>query len=102
LNAQNRDLITLKLPQKSRKWNFFIGKSFLQVSLSKTRPLHITANVWSGAIDAPAMTTSTFPDDLDTTSLGLTIFTSDPADAKDVMDEMLQYVNQNGIIMVCA
>jgi hypothetical protein len=88
----------LKFPQESRKWNFFIGKSFLHAYLS----MIFHANTWSVAIDAPAMTTSTFPDDLDTTSLGLTICSSDPADAKDVMDEMLQYVNENGIIMVCA
>jgi hypothetical protein len=45
------------------------------------------------------MTTETFPNDLDTTSIGLTVSTHvDTATKMSVMDEMLGYVNKDGII----
>lgn len=46
------------------------------------------------------LTTEQFPHDLDTTSLGLTITKQDPDVVQSVMDEMLQYVNSDGIIQV--
>lgn len=45
------------------------------------------------------MTTEEFPFDLDTTSIGLTVCTHVDSETKtSVMDEMLDYVNQDGII----
>ncbi|KAF9465045.1 HAD-like domain-containing protein [Collybia nuda] len=55
-----------------RTWNFFQGKGQL--------------------------TTEQFPFDLDTTSLGLTIMQRDKIIASSVMDEMLEYVDDDGII----
>ncbi|KAL5484768.1 hypothetical protein ACEPAI_7410 [Sanghuangporus weigelae] len=50
-------------------------------------------------IDGPVMTTEEFPFDLDTTSIGLTVCTHVDLETKmSVMDEMLAYVNQDGII----
>jgi len=39
-----------------------------------------------------------FPYDLDTTSLGLTVVKRDEEVANSVMDEMLEYLNADGII----
>jgi hypothetical protein len=39
-----------------------------------------------------------FPYDLDTTSLGLTVIKRDEEVANSVMDEMLEYVSADGII----
>lgn len=47
------------------------------------------------------LTTEEFPFDLDTTSLGLTILKRDKDTANSVMDEMLEYVDPDGIIQVC-
>lgn len=47
------------------------------------------------------LTTEEFPFDLDTTSLGLTIMKRDKEIAFSVMDEMLEYVDTDGIIQVC-
>lgn len=45
------------------------------------------------------LTTSNFPFDLDTTSIGLTVSTHiDTATKQSVMDEMLTYKNEDGII----
>ena len=45
------------------------------------------------------MTSQVFPNDLDTTSIGLTVTSHvDFATKMSVMDEMLQYVNKDGII----
>jgi hypothetical protein len=46
------------------------------------------------------LTTEEFPFDLDTTSLGLTILQHDKDTAHSVMDEMLEYVDHDGIIQV--
>ncbi|KAF7360045.1 Alpha-D-glucose-1-phosphate phosphatase YihX [Mycena venus] len=43
--------------------------------------------------------TAPFPCDLDTTSLALTVMDHDEQVAKSVMDEMLQYVDSDGIIL---
>lgn len=45
------------------------------------------------------MTTANFPFDLDTTSIGLTVSTHIDHETKmSVMDEMLTYLNKDGII----
>ncbi|EJD03446.1 HAD-like protein [Fomitiporia mediterranea MF3/22] len=50
-------------------------------------------------IGEPVMTTEEFPFDLDTTSIGLTVSTHVDYETKmSVMDEMLTYVNKDGII----
>lgn len=48
------------------------------------------------------MTTAFYPDDLDTTSLAFRIMDCDKEVVSSVMDEMLEYVNDEGIIMVCS
>ena len=48
------------------------------------------------------LTTEEFPFDLDTTSLGLTVLRRDKELASSVMDEMLDYVDTDGIIQVLA
>lgn len=50
--------------------------------------------------EAPALTTETFPYDLDTTSIGLTVTHADDQTARLVMNEILQYRNEDGIVMV--
>lgn len=69
--TQDRNLVALP-KDCPRRWNFFSGK--------------------------PILTTEVFPDDLDTTSLGLTIFETDEAVAQSVIDEMLEYVTPDGIV----
>jgi uncharacterized protein YlxP (DUF503 family) len=46
------------------------------------------------------LTTEDFPFDVDTTSIALTVLKRDQAVANSVMDEMLQYVDPDGIIQV--
>ena len=46
------------------------------------------------------MTTEEFPPDLDTTAIGLTVLKYDKDIVRSVMDEMLGYVNADGIIQV--
>ncbi|KAF7376184.1 Alpha-D-glucose-1-phosphate phosphatase YihX [Mycena sanguinolenta] len=70
--TDNRDLVDIV--EHPRAWNFFHGKGTL--------------------------TTETFPFDLDTTSLGLTVMKSDKEVANSVMDEMLQYIDSDGIVLV--
>jgi len=48
----------------------------------------------------PLLTTEAFPYDLDTTSLGLMATKREQAVIQSVMDEMLEYVNADGIIQV--
>ncbi|KAJ7274232.1 Haloacid dehalogenase-like hydrolase-domain-containing protein [Mycena rebaudengoi] len=67
-----RDQSLVQLEDHPRTWNFFQGESIF--------------------------TTDVFPFDLDTTSLALTIVKPDEATVHSVMDEMLEYVNNDGII----
>ncbi|KDQ57457.1 hypothetical protein JAAARDRAFT_130231 [Jaapia argillacea MUCL 33604] len=69
--TQDRSLVTLP-DEVPRSWNFFVGK--------------------------PLLTTEEFPFDLDTTSLGSTVMKTDISVASSVMDEMLEYVNIDGVI----
>ncbi|KAG5648479.1 hypothetical protein DXG03_003090 [Asterophora parasitica] len=66
------DCSLVSLVEHPRTWNFFQGKGKL--------------------------TTEQFPFDLDTTSLALTILRREKALASSVIDEMLEYVDPDGII----
>ncbi|KAG1752977.1 HAD-like domain-containing protein [Suillus lakei] len=68
--TDNRNLVNLA--DTPRTWNFFQGK--------------------------PLLTTEEFPFDLDTTSLGLTVMGSPENVAHSVMDDMLDYIDDDGII----
>ena len=48
----------------------------------------------------PIFTTESYPLDLDTTSLYFTVVKRDDAIVHSVMDEMLEYVNEDGIVEV--
>ncbi|SJL17011.1 uncharacterized protein ARMOST_20551 [Armillaria ostoyae] len=69
--TNDRSLVDLDVP-KEGKWNFFPGDGQL--------------------------TTANFPCDLDTTSLGLTVIRAKEEVAASTMDEMLLYVNEDGIV----
>ncbi|KAJ7465007.1 Haloacid dehalogenase-like hydrolase-domain-containing protein [Mycena latifolia] len=56
-----------------------------------------TWNFFQGSPPA-TLTTDVFPPDLDTTSLALSIIKPDAATVHSVMDEMLEYVNTDGIV----
>ncbi|KAK7057152.1 alpha-D-glucose-1-phosphate phosphatase YihX [Favolaschia claudopus] len=66
----DRDLVDIV--EHPRAWNFFQGTGTL--------------------------TTETFPFDLDTTSIGLTVMKRPRDIANSVMDEMLQYIDADGIV----
>ncbi|KAJ5613718.1 hypothetical protein N7528_007372 [Penicillium herquei] len=69
--TQNQELVDLGV--HSRTWNFFIGN--------------------------PRFTTETFPNDLDTTSLALTVLPVDSRVVNSVLDEMLGYRDDDGIFL---
>lgn len=50
--------------------------------------------------DKPKYTTDTYPPDLDTTSLGMIAFPPDEATAHSILDDMLDYVDEDGNIQV--
>ncbi|KAL4984512.1 hypothetical protein BDW68DRAFT_190431 [Aspergillus falconensis] len=66
----DRDLIYLE--EHSRTWNFFIGESLL--------------------------TTTSYPDDFDTTCAALTVLKPDQKTACSVLDELASYVNDDGTL----
>ena len=51
-------------------------------------------------LGAPQLTTESFPSDLDTTALALSMLLLDREMVESVMDEMLAYVSEDAIIMV--
>ena len=51
-------------------------------------------------IEKPLFTTDEYPPDLDTTSVGLMITQTDDDVVHSVLDEMLQYMTEDGINMV--
>ncbi len=51
-------------------------------------------------IGKPLLTTETYPNDLDTTSLALMATDCDDEVVNSVQDEMLEFVNEDGIVMV--
>ncbi|KAJ7462352.1 Haloacid dehalogenase-like hydrolase-domain-containing protein [Mycena galericulata] len=63
----------IDIVEHPRAWNFFHGKGTL--------------------------TTEAFPFDLDTTSIGLTVLDRDKEVINSVMDEMLQYIDSDGIVL---
>ncbi|CAI7630045.1 unnamed protein product [Penicillium pancosmium] len=67
---KDRSLVNLKCPP--RLWNFFSG--------------------------SPKYTTEVYPDDLDTTSLALTTLNYDSDLAHSILDEMLDYVDEDGFV----
>ena len=64
----------VSLVDHEREWNFFQGK--------------------------PILTTETYPCDLDTTSVALTVTAGSKEVISSVMDEMLKYVDKDGIVQV--
>lgn len=84
-----RELVSLV--EHPRTWNFFHG----ELVHARSDPL---SDVTTGK---GQLTTEEFPFDLDTTSLGLTVLKRDKEVAFSVMDEMLEYVDTDGIIQVC-
>ena len=48
----------------------------------------------------PLLTTEEYPFDLDTTSLGLTAVNDNEDVAHSIMDEMLDYIDDDGIVQV--
>ncbi|KAK0185517.1 HAD-like domain-containing protein [Armillaria mellea] len=73
--TNDRSLIQSHVIEKEGKWNFFRGKS-----------------------GSGQLTTAQFPCDLDTTSLGLTVVRTRVNVAASIMDEMLNYINEDGIV----
>ncbi|KAJ7102373.1 HAD-like domain-containing protein [Mycena belliarum] len=53
---------------------------------------------WNFFQGPPVMTTASFPEDLDTTSLALTIMPPDACAVNSMMDEMLRYLTEDDII----
>jgi hypothetical protein len=54
----------------------------------------------SSSAEDPIFTTESYPLDLDTNSLYFTVIKRDDAVVHSVMDEMLEYVNEDGIVEV--
>ncbi|KAG0697555.1 Haloacid dehalogenase-like hydrolase-domain-containing protein [Suillus ampliporus] len=71
-----RDRSLVDLPDTPRTWNFFQGKAVL-------------------------CSTEDYPSDLETTSLGLTVINRPGDVAHSIMDEMLDYIDDDGIIQLC-
>lgn len=89
------DRSLVEFVEHPRTFNFFIGES--HKSLKKCSADTLTDALI--IIGTPIMTSQVFPDDLDTTSIGLSVTNHvDFATKMSVMDEMLQYVNRDGII----
>jgi hypothetical protein len=55
---------------------------------------------WNYFMDAPVLTTATYPDDLDTTSYALTTLDLGKENADTVMNETLKHINTQDIIQV--
>lgn len=68
----SRRLVDLKRPP--RLWNFFSGK--------------------------PKYTSQVYPDDMDTTALALVVLSYDAKLAHSILDEILSYVDEDGLVQV--
>ncbi|KAI0310794.1 HAD-like domain-containing protein [Amylostereum chailletii] len=83
-----------------------IGENFAQLlifEVTNQRNLsnfvgHPQDGKWNFFRDTPTLTTAEFPFDFDTTSIGLTALGHDREVVHSVMNEMLQYRNEDGII----
>ncbi|EQK97641.1 HAD-like protein [Ophiocordyceps sinensis CO18] len=71
--TRDRSLVALRHQDTKRRWNFYSG--------------------------APVLTTESFPDDLDTTSLAFLNLEHDEATVRATMDDMLACCDQDGIVM---
>jgi FMN phosphatase YigB (HAD superfamily) len=96
----------VNLVEHPQTWNFFQGMSASYVLRTRNNNLIcasflqlVTPFTYTGK---GQLTTEEFPFDLDTTSLGLTILKRDKDTANSVMNEMLEYVDHDGIIQVSA
>ncbi|KAJ6028578.1 HAD-like protein [Penicillium herquei] len=69
-----KDETLVELSRPPCLWNFFSGK--------------------------PKYTSQVYPDDMDTTALALVILDYEPELAHSILDEMLNYVNEDGIVQV--
>ncbi|KAJ7579160.1 Haloacid dehalogenase-like hydrolase-domain-containing protein [Mycena floridula] len=54
--------------------------------------------VWNFFQGPSVLTTADYPSDFDTTSLGLTVMRVEASIANPIMDDMLRYINKDGII----
>lgn len=87
----------VNLVEHPRTWNFFQG----MVSVIDSRSLRKRNDLFGHPLSGKGqLTTEEFPFDLDTTSLGLTILKRGKDTANSVMNEMLEYVDPDGIIQV--
>lgn len=94
LDFPARSLVSA-LSRPARTWNFFrTGTSFFFFHYF-TRAERFPLLVGKGVL-----TKANFPNDLDTTSLGLTILPPSTDVIHSVLDEMLEYVNNDGIVQV--
>jgi len=55
---------------------------------------------WNFFQEKPVLTTEVFPCDLDTTSIALTVTGCSKEVISSVMDEMLEYIDKDGIVQV--
>jgi len=62
--------------------------------------LNALANLTTQIGGKGILTATQFPDDLDTTSLGLTITHYEAETANAILDKMLEFVNSDGILVV--
>ncbi|KAJ5672848.1 hypothetical protein N7507_001975 [Penicillium longicatenatum] len=74
----NEELVQLE--KWDRTWNYFIGMG-------------------TSVIGTPLLTTETFPNDLDTTSIALSTLPIKESIVLSVMDEMLTFTSEDGILM---
>ncbi|KAK9850940.1 HAD-like protein [Penicillium brevicompactum] len=70
--TNNESLVDINRPP--RLWNFFSGK--------------------------PKYTSQVYPDDMDTTALGLVVLDYETEVAHSILDEMLNYVNEEGLVQI--
>ncbi|KAJ5507004.1 HAD-like protein [Penicillium freii] len=54
---------------------------------------------WNYFIGTPVLTQTEFPDDLDTTSLALMVLNRPDHIAHQVLDRMLEYINEDGLVL---
>ncbi|KAJ7096276.1 Haloacid dehalogenase-like hydrolase-domain-containing protein [Mycena epipterygia] len=88
--TDDRDLIDIV--EHPRAWNFFHGNfQASHNSIFGWSDLHFSGK--------GTLTTEAFPFDLDTTSIGLTVMKRDKEVVSSVMDEMLQYIDSDGIVL---
>ena len=73
-----------------RTWNYYIGMAPLK---------SLTWSVTNWGKEKPIDTVEKHPDDVDTTSMAMTLLPQDTNKANSILDEMLTYTNSDGILM---